>query len=727
MKHCKTIPILVMLAVALIIAAPRPADSAEKVFRAGAYAIDITPTKLPVIVSGMFLERTADKVHDPLYARCLVLDDGSTRVAVVIVDSLLMPRDLLDDAKQAAERTTGIPVERMMIAATHTHSAPSVVGALGSGVDEAYRQFLPGRIAKGIERAAGNLAPARVGWAVAEDYEHTHCRRWILRPDRIGTDPFGGRTIRAMMHPGYQNPNYVGPAGPVDPYLSMLAVRSPDGRPIAVLANYSMHYFGSAPVSADYYGRFVEKFTQSIGAEEVEPPFVAIMSQGTSGDLHWMDYSRPQKSISMDAFAQGVAQTAQQAYRSIQYHDWVPLAMREKKLTLGRRVPDKERLAWAREIAGTVQGRKPQNQREVYALEQIDLHEHPTRELKLQALRIGELGITAMPCEVFAITGLKIKARSPLQPTFNLELANGAEGYIPPPEQHKLGGYTTWPARSAGLEVRAEPKIVETVLGLLEEASGRPRRKLAETHGPYAQAVLDSKPAAYWRMGECCGPQAADAGGHGNHGTYEHGVAFYLPGPQSPNFCGEKRINRAAHFAGGRMKAAVEGLGNPYTVEMWLFNGLPSDARPVTGYFFSRGADGAENAAGDHLGIGGTDNAAATGKLIFFNGNDADQLLTGTANVPLRTWNHVVLVRNGKKVTVYLNGNARPEISGEAEIGYAAGTGQLFVGGRNDGFANFEGKIDEVSVYNRALTSDEVARHYKASGRSSPEDHGLSQ
>ena len=66
---------------------------------------------------------------------------------------------------------------------------------------------------------------------------------------------------------------------------------------------------------------------------------------------------------------------------------------------------------------------------------------------------MGGLGITAIPDEVFAITGLKLKMRSPFDMTMNITLANGSEGYIPPPEQHRLGGYTTWPARTAGLEV----------------------------------------------------------------------------------------------------------------------------------------------------------------------------------------------------------------------------------------------------------------------------------
>src|SRR5207237_140130 len=145
----------------------------------------------------------------------------------------------------------------------------------------------------------------------------------------------------------------------------------------------------------------------------------------------------------------------------------------------------------------------------------------------------------------YAITGLKLKAQSPFPVTFNIELANGAEGYIPPPEQHKLGGYTTWPARTAALEVEAEPKIVETVLGLLEKVSGKARYPVAAGAGLYAQAVLASKPLAYWRFSEFNGPLARDSTGHDHHGAYEDGVAFHLPGPRLPG----ERINPAAHFA----------------------------------------------------------------------------------------------------------------------------------------------------------------------------------
>ncbi len=132
------------------------------------------------------------------------------------------------------------------------------------------------------------------------------------------------------------------------------------------------------------------------------------------------------------------------------------------------------RLEWAKAIVRHMGNRDiPNSLPEVYAKEAILLHEEPQRELKLQVIRIGELGITAIPNEVFAITGLKIKAQSPFETTMNIELANGSEGYIPPPEQHVLGGYTTWPARTAGLEVQAEPTIVEAVLGLLGTSRGQ--------------------------------------------------------------------------------------------------------------------------------------------------------------------------------------------------------------------------------------------------------------
>src|SRR5690606_37974692 len=149
-------------------------------------------------------------------------------------------------------------------------------------------------------------------------------------------------------------------------------------------------------------------------------------------------------------------------------------------------------------------------------------------------IRIGDIAIASTPTETYALTGLKLKHQSPLTNTMVIELANGAEGYIPPPEQHTLGGYNTWPARSAGLEPTAEPRIVAANLKLLEKVAGSPRRAFQQSRGPAAETILELKPLAYWRLDEMAGNAASDSSGAGRTGVYEPNVLFFLEGPIAP-------------------------------------------------------------------------------------------------------------------------------------------------------------------------------------------------
>ena len=156
-------------------------------------------------------------------------------------------------------------------------------------------------------------------------------------------------------------------------------------------------------------------------------------------------------------------------------------------------------------------------------------------------------------------------------------------------------------------------------------------------------------------------------------------------------------MNRAVHLAGGRLAATIDKLGPTYSVEMWLWNGLPNDARDLTGHLFTR--------AGDKLSIGGR---AAPGRLLFSQ-------LAGRSEIAVKTWYHVILVRDGRKVGVYLNGER--EISGEVD---PTSGDELFVGGQADSSNSLEGKIDEVVVYRRALKQDEIARRFKSVGFKRP-------
>ena len=85
----------------LLVAGLFPAEVRAEL-RAGAAKVDVTPQTLPVIRNGGFIEASDSKVVDPLHARCLVIDDRVTRLAIVVVDSCMLPRDLCDEATSLA-------------------------------------------------------------------------------------------------------------------------------------------------------------------------------------------------------------------------------------------------------------------------------------------------------------------------------------------------------------------------------------------------------------------------------------------------------------------------------------------------------------------------------------------------------------------------------------------------------------------------------------------------
>jgi hypothetical protein len=520
---------------------------------------------------------------------------------------------------------------------------------------------------------------------------------FIRRPDCIDVDPTGRRTVRAMMHPGYQNPQYIGPCGPADPEISVLAVQGLDGKPMALLANYSMHYFGASPISADYYGDFSRLIARRLA--EGDESFIAIMSHGTSGDQHWQDYANPFKPISRPEYANAVAEAALRAYRRIEFHASVPLGMAERRLTIKLQQPDQELQAWAEKTFAGMQGRDPKTRSEVYAREIVLMKDRHEAERKLQVLRIGDLGIAALPAEVYAITGLKLKLQCPLERMFNIELANGSIGYIPPPEVRPLGGYNTWPARHTATQNDIETIIVDRLLAMFEELTGRLRRKIVLSEGPRARQVLARKPIAWWRLGEIEGSRAIDSSGNGNHGTFETGYALYLDGPERNDLRAGAEKPRAVQFAGGRMRAQVE-VGDDYTFEAFFWNGLPNDNRAVTAYLFSLGPDGDKKCAGDHLGISGTAGGKdGAGRVFLLSGGEKQVFLVGGPVLQPRTWNHVRLVRRGTQCSVYLNDGERPIIEGDLPVSRPKGCKDVFIGGRCDNVANLEGRMAEAVIY----------------------------
>ena len=470
--------IWVVTAIVVVAATPVRAE-AVRVFRAGAATSNITPPLDEPLVGG-WDSPLATHIHDELYARCLVLDDGETKLAIVLVDSLGVSREVCETAGRMIEDKAGIPARNLMIAATHTHSSIPARGSSRVNAHETfsdYEGFLVRRIADGVRRAVNNLEPARIGWGRAEEPTQVFNRRYFMKPSTPTPSPFGG-IDQVVMNPGQGNPNILKAAGPTDPEVAFLSVQSKEGRPIALLANYSLHYVGPAAgnvISADYFGVFADRIQELLGADRLAPPFVGILSNGTSGDINninWLEKpsERWPPYAKMKHVADAVARAVYESHRQVVFHDWVKLDARRQELSLAVRKPTQEQLAYAREVLSKPDDAPRHHPRErVYANRVQRLADAPDRrEVVLQVFRIGDVGICAIPFEVFVEIGLQLKRDSPLGQTFTISHANGGHGYLPTKEQHELGGYETWLGTNT-VEIQAASRITNALLLMLRE------------------------------------------------------------------------------------------------------------------------------------------------------------------------------------------------------------------------------------------------------------------
>ena len=444
------------------------------IFKAGAALSNITPT-IGTSVNGYFQDRLISDIHDELHARAIVLDDGHTHLAMVVSDLCILMGETATVAKQRAHEITGIPTENMMLSATHTHFAGTACAIFQSDPDPEYLTFIEERIADAIVRAYNNLTPARIGWGFGHEETLVFNRRWKMKAGTKLINPFGTQD-QVKMNPGINNPDLLEPAGPIDPNLPIVSIQSLEGEHIALLANYSLHYVGGVPsgeASADYFAVFANRMEELLNARDQQNPFVGIMSNGTSGDINNIDFSGKYKQsgvpyAQMEYVANRLAIEALKVIQNIEYQNWVSLKSAQKNIVLGVRRPNQEEIDRAKNIIAKAESPIMKTAEEIYARETMFMKDYPTEvPVLLQTFIIGDLAIAAIPCESFATIGLELKDESPYESMFTISLANGYHGYLPTPEQHALGGYETWRARSSHLEVEASTKIIKTILELL--------------------------------------------------------------------------------------------------------------------------------------------------------------------------------------------------------------------------------------------------------------------
>ena len=451
---------------------------AADAFRAGAATSNLTPSLDSMIIGG-FVPFPASGVHDELHARCLVLDDGKTKIALVVCDLLGLHRSVSLEARRLIEEATGIPPSHVAISGTHTHSAASALGGdryTSEAPLDDYQRFVARRIADGVRRAINNLRPAQIAFGTVEAPEHVFNRRWFMKEGTVPVNPFG-KIDKVKMNAPAGSPNLIEPAGPTDPTISFIAVREPGGRLLSVYSAYSLHYVGgvgSGDISADYYGMYCAALARLQNTPDADPPFVALMANGTSGDVNNINFRTPRKAqppyTHMREVADDVAAKVNAALSGVSWADTAALDARYRELPLAWRPLEPELLAWAKEKKANPAPSKS-DLPTIYAGRVLQLAEAKSPALiPLQVFRIGDVCLGTSPCETFAEIGLEFKKRCPARHAFMVELNHGYFGYLPTPRHFALGGYETWPGTNS-LEPQASVKMFDALLEMAAEVT----------------------------------------------------------------------------------------------------------------------------------------------------------------------------------------------------------------------------------------------------------------
>ena len=252
-------------------------------FRLGAAAVPINPP-LGIALAGYYHERGNEGVLDDIFAKAAVLDDGQTRAAIVVCDLISMPRWIVAEARQIIESQTGIPGINVLIAATHTHTAPVLFREWSRDdsdggpkpVSKDYSRTLPKLIAEAVGAANEKRQPVRVSVGKEHESRLAKNRRFWMRDGSVGWNP------------GKLNSQIVRPAGPIDPEVGVFYAESATEKPVPLLTfvNYAMHpdTTGGTRISADYPGALSRALALYKG-----PEMLTLFGNGTCGNINHTD------------------------------------------------------------------------------------------------------------------------------------------------------------------------------------------------------------------------------------------------------------------------------------------------------------------------------------------------------------------------------------------------------------------------------------------------------
>ena len=406
---------------------------------AGSAAVDVTPNNSVFLYGYPNVPRWSTGVHDPLLASALHLSDGITSALFIACDVILVSRATTARVRERVTRATGIPGDRVLISATHTHSGPIMVDYLSNEhdpvvpkVDAAYLRWFEDRVVEAAVRATESAEPAEAGLGVGD-------------ATGVGT-------------------NRRDPSGPSDRALPVLLIRRRDGgEPLALMLICAMHptvlHEDSTLVSGDFPGLARRHLQQRL----VGAACPVLYHTGPAGN------QSPRHVISGNTLAEAdrlggiVAEAAARAVEGIRVHAQLPIACGTRRFQLPLRT------------FASVEAAQRNLEAAVQRLEALRRRNAPRAEVRtaecdwfgaaetvtlaraaadgrladaaaaclpaeVQAICLGDWNSVGWPGEMFVEFGLKLKAACP--GTHIITYANGElQGYLVTQQAVDEGGY----------------------------------------------------------------------------------------------------------------------------------------------------------------------------------------------------------------------------------------------------------------------------------------------
>jgi neutral/alkaline ceramidase-like enzyme len=446
------------------------AQQTEVPLQVGLAEIEITPP-VGYRMDGYFTERLSTGVKDPLKAKALVFQQGTTKTALVVCDVIGVPQSLSTEVRAIAATRTGIPAANIAITGTHTHTGPLFSGerarvfseqaAAKFGADPLaavrYPEMLRDWLVDVIVAANASVSPASLEFVSTTEDRVSFNRRFHMKDGTV------------VMNPGISNPNVVRAAGPIDPDLPFVLITK-DKQPVGSLTVFALHLdtVGGTEYSADYPGHLASELRREFGEK-----FISVFGTGTCGDINHIDVSGRRKNDAR-LIGQQLAVSVLSA-RPRQPLATPSLAVTSARLALPLRKVSDAQVASARANIPKIGTSELPFLTQVDTVATLDLSRRgPTLDAEVQVFRLHpELAIVLLPGEIFSELGLAIKQASPFKGTLVIELSNDNPAYIPTEKAFKEGSYETVNSR---IVPGGGERLVAEALRLLNALAGTPLR-----------------------------------------------------------------------------------------------------------------------------------------------------------------------------------------------------------------------------------------------------------